>query len=82
MQEPVDLFTRSNLATSAPKCSSSAFASSNCYLLINVKPDEERVLLAWFSVFLLAKTDLKRVPRSNFYAHPLKNEGQYSVLPR
>lgn len=70
-----------NTATTAPKCSPPASASSNCQFLINIKPDEERVLRAWFSVFLLAKTDLKRVQRSDFYAHALEDEGQYSVLP-
>lgn len=44
-------------AASAPKCSPPTSASSNCYFLINVKPDEERILCAWLPVIFLAKTD-------------------------
>lgn len=72
------------MTTLAPESSPPTSASGNCYFLINVKPDKERIFanVAWLSVLFLAKTDLQRFQRPNFDADTFKNEGQYSLLPR
>ncbi|GKV23633.1 hypothetical protein SLEP1_g33339 [Rubroshorea leprosula] len=68
-------------ATPTPKCSAPTSASSNSYLLINVKPDKEGIFGAWFLVFFLPKIYLQGIKRSNLDANSFKNEGQNSILP-
>lgn len=70
-----------DLLTADPKSSPSTFAPSNSYLLINIKPDEKWVFVAWLSFIFSFDTNLKWVKRTNFYPNPLKYECKYSIFP-
>lgn len=67
--------------TAHPECSSPTSATGNGNLLVNIEPNEKRVLSAWFPFIFSFETNLKRVKWTNFYPDSLKYEGEYSFLP-
>lgn len=74
-------WTTGHMTASAPEGSPAASSPSNCYFLINIKPDEERILCARFSIIILPQTNLQRIERSDFYTNPLEDESKYPLLP-